>query len=236
MTQRGSRPAKDETPALRDPRLLLYGLNIRATNGVIHTIDRVLVPAQPQGAALPIAPVTLLTRCRPRAPGAGNSRAPRASAAARARWADDVVVVHGAACASRPFGRSAPVAAEPPAVGVARRQQRHPRDPVLVERRRAGEVFETDAVPVGDRLSDACHERQRADELPQTTSPSMRPVIVIAITRTASARELDANRPAPAGGEDSARRGDASVSSPRRRSPRRRQRASRFVSAKRSRG
>ena len=38
---------KDETPALRDPRLLLYGLNIPATNGVIHTIDRVLVPAQP---------------------------------------------------------------------------------------------------------------------------------------------------------------------------------------------
>ncbi len=36
---------RDETPALRDPRLLLYGLNIRATNGVIHTIDRVLVPA-----------------------------------------------------------------------------------------------------------------------------------------------------------------------------------------------
>jgi hypothetical protein len=38
---------KDETPALRDPRLLLYGLNIPATNGVIHTIDRVLVPAAP---------------------------------------------------------------------------------------------------------------------------------------------------------------------------------------------
>jgi uncharacterized surface protein with fasciclin (FAS1) repeats len=36
---------RDETPALRDPRLLLSGINIRATNGVIHTIDRVLVPA-----------------------------------------------------------------------------------------------------------------------------------------------------------------------------------------------
>ena len=35
----------DETPALRDPRLVLSGLNIRATNGVIHTIDGVLVPA-----------------------------------------------------------------------------------------------------------------------------------------------------------------------------------------------
>ncbi len=36
---------RDETPALRNPRLVLSGLNIRATNGVIHTIDRVLVPA-----------------------------------------------------------------------------------------------------------------------------------------------------------------------------------------------
>ncbi len=36
---------RDETPGLRDPRLVLSGLNIRATNGVIHTIDRVLVPA-----------------------------------------------------------------------------------------------------------------------------------------------------------------------------------------------
>jgi hypothetical protein len=32
---------------LRDPHLLLFGLNIRATNGVIHTINRVLVPAAP---------------------------------------------------------------------------------------------------------------------------------------------------------------------------------------------
>ena len=38
---------RDETPSLRDPRLLLYGLNIQASNGVIHTIDRVLVPATP---------------------------------------------------------------------------------------------------------------------------------------------------------------------------------------------
>ena len=38
---------RDETPALRDPRLLLYGLNLKATNGVIHTINRVLVPAAP---------------------------------------------------------------------------------------------------------------------------------------------------------------------------------------------
>jgi uncharacterized surface protein with fasciclin (FAS1) repeats len=38
---------RDETPALRDPRLVLSGINIQATNGVIHTIDRVLVPATP---------------------------------------------------------------------------------------------------------------------------------------------------------------------------------------------
>lgn len=36
---------RDETPTLKDPRLVLWGLNIRASNGVIHTIDRVLVPA-----------------------------------------------------------------------------------------------------------------------------------------------------------------------------------------------
>jgi uncharacterized surface protein with fasciclin (FAS1) repeats len=35
---------RDETAALRDPRLVLWAINIRATNGVIHTIDRVLVP------------------------------------------------------------------------------------------------------------------------------------------------------------------------------------------------
>jgi uncharacterized surface protein with fasciclin (FAS1) repeats len=35
---------RDETPALRDPRLVPFALNIPATNGVIHTIDRVLVP------------------------------------------------------------------------------------------------------------------------------------------------------------------------------------------------
>jgi uncharacterized surface protein with fasciclin (FAS1) repeats len=36
---------RDETPALTDPRLVLRGLNIQASNGVLHTIDRVLVPA-----------------------------------------------------------------------------------------------------------------------------------------------------------------------------------------------
>ncbi len=36
---------RDETPALTDPRLVLRGINIQASNGVIHTIDRVLVPA-----------------------------------------------------------------------------------------------------------------------------------------------------------------------------------------------
>jgi uncharacterized surface protein with fasciclin (FAS1) repeats len=36
---------RDETAALRDPLLVPWALDIRATNGVIHTIDRVLVPA-----------------------------------------------------------------------------------------------------------------------------------------------------------------------------------------------
>ncbi len=36
---------RDENTALRDPQLILKALNIRASNGVIHGIDRVLVPA-----------------------------------------------------------------------------------------------------------------------------------------------------------------------------------------------
>jgi uncharacterized surface protein with fasciclin (FAS1) repeats len=35
---------RDQDPDIADPRLVLRGLNIRADNGVIHTIDRVLIP------------------------------------------------------------------------------------------------------------------------------------------------------------------------------------------------
>jgi hypothetical protein len=34
-----------QNPAFPDPRLVLSGLNIQASNGVIHTIHRVLLPA-----------------------------------------------------------------------------------------------------------------------------------------------------------------------------------------------
>jgi uncharacterized surface protein with fasciclin (FAS1) repeats len=36
---------QDATPSLTNPRLVLRAINIQASNGVIHTIDRVLVPA-----------------------------------------------------------------------------------------------------------------------------------------------------------------------------------------------
>ncbi|KQQ93471.1 hypothetical protein ASF62_14270, partial [Leifsonia sp. Leaf325] len=35
---------RDESPSLKDPKLVLKAINIKASNGVIHTIDRVLVP------------------------------------------------------------------------------------------------------------------------------------------------------------------------------------------------
>jgi uncharacterized surface protein with fasciclin (FAS1) repeats len=35
---------RDNDPQIADPKLVLRGLNIRADNGVIHTIDRVLIP------------------------------------------------------------------------------------------------------------------------------------------------------------------------------------------------
>ncbi|WP_394770831.1 fasciclin domain-containing protein [Lacisediminihabitans sp.] len=36
---------RDANPAFRDPRLVLSAINIQASNGVIHTINRVLLPA-----------------------------------------------------------------------------------------------------------------------------------------------------------------------------------------------
>lgn len=35
---------RDNDPDFRDPRLVLKGINIKADNGVIHTINRVLIP------------------------------------------------------------------------------------------------------------------------------------------------------------------------------------------------
>lgn len=36
---------RDSNPSFQDPQLVIFGLNIQASNGVIHTINRVLLPA-----------------------------------------------------------------------------------------------------------------------------------------------------------------------------------------------
>jgi uncharacterized surface protein with fasciclin (FAS1) repeats len=35
---------KDKEPQLRDPRMIVPGANIRASNGLVHTVNRVLIP------------------------------------------------------------------------------------------------------------------------------------------------------------------------------------------------